>query len=189
MSFSVTNTEQKSPTFLWSLTFAYFPESGNPVIFHTKISTYTKFGKRRLMQTWCYWLFQSWGANPQLANSSHCHTCSCRVGILFSIPWSRSLQLSRMHWYIQTKKQQKNLHVISWVTQPTVLKHWRKFNQKLEMWANGQRDGRPALTPTTKVPCSNDAKMRNPLKLAGVPQTNETISVASGPSSPYYKDT
>jgi len=62
------------------------------------------------------------------------------------------------------------------------------------MWANAQRDGRPAeymwrplfnaavcLTPTTRVPCSNAAKTRNPLKLPGVPQTNETISVASGP--------
>jgi len=65
---------------------------------------------------------------------------------------------------------------------------------KLEMWANAQRDGRPAeyrwrplfnaavwLTPTTRVPCSNDAKKRNPLKLPGVPQTNERISAASGP--------
>ena len=64
----------------------------------------------------------------------------------------------------------------------------------LELWANAQRDGRPAeyrwrplfnaavwLTPTTRVPCSNAAKMRNPLKLPGVPQTNETISAASGP--------
>ena len=62
------------------------------------------------------------------------------------------------------------------------------------MWVNAQRDGRPAqyrwhplfneavwLTPTTRVPCSNDAKTRNPLKLPGVPQTNETISAASGP--------
>ena len=62
------------------------------------------------------------------------------------------------------------------------------------MWANAQRDGRPAeyrwrplfnaavwLTPTTRVPCSNAAKTRNPLKLHGVPQTNETISAASGP--------
>jgi len=32
-----------------------------------------------------------------------------------------------------------------------------------------------SLTPTTRVPCSNAAKTRNPLKLAGVPQTNETI--------------
>jgi len=31
------------------------------------------------------------------------------------------------------------------------------------------------------VPSSNAAKTRNPLKLPGVPQTNETISVASGP--------
>ena len=37
------------------------------------------------------------------------------------------------------------------------------------------------LTPTTRAPCSNTAKTRNPLKLPGVPQTNETISAASGP--------
>ena len=40
------------------------------------------------------------------------------------------------------------------------------------------------LTPTTRVPCSNAAKTRkrrNPLKLPGVPQTNEMISAASGP--------
>ena len=62
------------------------------------------------------------------------------------------------------------------------------------MWANAQRDGRPAeyrwrplfnaavsLTPTTSVPCTNAVKTRNRLKLPGVPQTNETISAASGP--------
>jgi len=62
------------------------------------------------------------------------------------------------------------------------------------MWANAQRDGSPAeyrwrpvinaavwLTLTTRVPCSNAAKTRNPLKLVGVPQTNEKISAASGP--------
>ena len=62
------------------------------------------------------------------------------------------------------------------------------------MWANAQRDGRPVeyrwrplvnaavwLMPTTRVPCSNGAKTRNPLKLPGVPQTNETISAISGP--------
>jgi len=37
------------------------------------------------------------------------------------------------------------------------------------------------LTPTTRVLCSNAAKTRNPLKSVGVPQTNETISAASGP--------
>ena len=60
------------------------------------------------------------------------------------------------------------------------------------MWANAQRGGRPAeyrwrrlfnaavwLTPTTRMPCSNAAKMPNPLKFGGVPQTNETISAAS----------
>ena len=67
-----------------------------------------------------------------------------------------------------------------------------KYTQ-LEMWANAQSDVRPAeyrwrplfnaavwLTPTTRVPCSNVAKTRNPLKLHGVPKTNETIS-AAGP--------
>jgi len=62
------------------------------------------------------------------------------------------------------------------------------------MWANAQRDGRPAeyvaasaqrrkvwLTPTTAVPCSNAAKTRNPLKFAGVPQTTGPISAASWP--------
>ena len=38
------------------------------------------------------------------------------------------------------------------------------------------------LTPTTRVPCSNATKTGNPLKFAGVPQTNETISAASGPT-------
>ena len=36
-------------------------------------------------------------------------------------------------------------------------------------------------TPTTRVPCSNSAKTRNPLKFAGVPQTPEPISAVSGP--------
>ena len=37
------------------------------------------------------------------------------------------------------------------------------------------------LTPTTRVPCSNAAKMRNPLKFAGVPQTRQQTAAASGP--------
>jgi len=63
------------------------------------------------------------------------------------------------------------------------------------MWANAQRDGRPAeyrwrplvqrrkvlLTPNSGVSCSNAAETRNPLKFAGVPQTNEMISAASKP--------
>jgi len=62
------------------------------------------------------------------------------------------------------------------------------------MWANAQRDGRPAyyrwrrlfnaavcLTPTIRVPCSNAASMRNPLKFAGVPQTRQQISAVSRP--------
>jgi len=35
------------------------------------------------------------------------------------------------------------------------------------------------LMPTTRVPCSNAAKTRNPLKFAGMPQTRQQISAAS----------
>jgi len=69
------------------------------------------------------------------------------------------------------------------------------------MWTNGQRDGRPAyyrwrplfnatvwLTPTIRVPCSNAAKTRNPLKFAGVPQLANRSQLLVGRSSPYYED-
>jgi len=61
------------------------------------------------------------------------------------------------------------------------------------MWANAQRDGRPAehrwrpLFNAAKfgwrpqMPCSNAAKTRNPLKFAGMPETTGSISAASGP--------
>ena len=58
---------------------------------------------------------------------------------------------------------------------------------ELKMWASAQRDGRPAeymwrpLFNAAVWLFSNAAKTRNPLKFAGVPQTNETISAASGP--------
>ena len=45
------------------------------------------------------------------------------------------------------------------------------FVQRRKVW----------LTPTTKVPCSNAAKTRNPLKFAGVPQTRQQISAGSRP--------
>ena len=37
------------------------------------------------------------------------------------------------------------------------------------------------VTPTTRAPCSNAAKTRNPLKFAGVPQTRQQISDVSRP--------
>ena len=70
-----------------------------------------------------------------------------------------------------------------------------------EMWTNAQRDGRSAeyrwrplfntavwLMPTTRVPCSNAAKTRNPLKFAEVPETRQQISGASGPKFTICKD-
>ena len=62
------------------------------------------------------------------------------------------------------------------------------------MWANAQRDGHPAehrwcplfnaanlADAHYHMPCSNAAKTPKPLKVAGVPQTPETISAAIGP--------
>ena len=59
------------------------------------------------------------------------------------------------------------------------------------MWANAQRDGRPAyyrwrplfnaavwLTPTTSVPCYQDAK---PVEICRLPQTRQQISAVSKP--------
>jgi len=69
------------------------------------------------------------------------------------------------------------------------------------MWANAQRDGRPAeyrwrplfnaavwLTPTTRVPCSNAAK-GNPVEITwGTPKLTKGSQPLVGRSSPYYKD-
>jgi len=72
----------------------------------------------------------------------------------------------------------------------------RNQTKTLEMWANAQRDDRPAeyrwrppsvqrrkvwLTPTTTVPCSNAAKTRNPFQFAGLPQTTGPISADGTP--------
>jgi len=64
------------------------------------------------------------------------------------------------------------------------------------MWANAQRDSRPAeyrwrplfnatklgwrplLDATIRVSCSNAAKMRNPLKFAGVPKTRQYLDLS-----------
>ena len=80
-------------------------------------------------------------------------------------------------------------------------KNVQHFKKQLEMWANTQRDGRLAeyrwrplfnaavwLTPTTRVPCSNAAKMRNPLKLPGMPKLTKGSQPLVGRSSPYCGD-
>jgi len=44
------------------------------------------------------------------------------------------------------------------------------------------------LTPNTGVPCSNAAKMRNPLKFAVVPKLANRSQLLVGRSSPYYEE-
>jgi len=44
------------------------------------------------------------------------------------------------------------------------------------------------LTPTTRVPCSNTAKMQNQLKFAGCPKLMNRTQPLVGLSSPYCED-
>ena len=44
------------------------------------------------------------------------------------------------------------------------------------------------LTPTTRLPCSNTAKTRNPLKLQGCPKLANGSQSLAGRSSPYCVD-
>jgi len=58
------------------------------------------------------------------------------------------------------------------------IQNWFHFDKLITVW----------LVLSAGVLCSNAAKTRNLLKLAGVPQTTGPISAASGPSSPYCED-
>jgi len=53
---------------------------------------------------------------------------------------------------------------------------------------DGQTSCKVWLTSVEWHRCSNKAKMRNPLKFAGVPQTCQPISAVSGTSTPYCED-
>jgi len=79
------------------------------------------------------------------------------------------------------------------------MQHWCRF--QLEMWANAQRDGRPAeyrwrpvfnsavwLTPTTRVLCSNAAKTRTRWNYLGCSKLTKWSQPLVGRSSPYYED-
>ena len=66
------------------------------------------------------------------------------------------------------------------------------------MWANAQRDGRPAeqVAPSVQrhsmadahyyMPCSNAAKTRNQLKFGGCPKLTKQFQPLVGESSPYW---
>ena len=138
---------------------------------------------------------------------SRCHCTSCHSVHLLS-KWQQQVTANPRPSQLQTwESHLQTLHHCRLTAQiniqtghlrdvlPSQSQALKKLSQKqLEMWANAQPDGRPAeyrwrpllnaavwLTSTTRVPCSNAAKTRNPLKLPGVPQTNETISAASRP--------
>jgi len=81
------------------------------------------------------------------------------------------------------------------IQSPTAeIRRGKRRRRRTRMWANAQPDGRPVehrwhpLFNAAKFGWrplldagSNAAKTQNPLKLVGVPQTNETISAVTGP--------
>ena len=56
------------------------------------------------------------------------------------------------------------------------------YNTQCTSPGDGQTSSKVWLTSVERRRCSNEAKPRNPLKLAGVPQTNERISAARRPN-------
>ena len=126
--------------------------------------------------------------------SLHCHGNTYVVPDVKTIHFFCTKKLKLVLGYSLKPVWTNQLH-------PEWMQYWQFTLQAIllntvltRMWANAQRDGRPAkyrwrplfnaavwLTTTTRVPCSNAAKTRNPLKSPGVPQSNETISAASGP--------
>ena len=134
----------------------------------------------------------------QISNRTRLRLCQRRIVI-----WSADSQfytLSSVRPADQSNyKPKKTMHrKTNAITQNATFKTYPKqqvsdaIKYKTRMSANAQCDGRPAkyrwrllfnaavwLTPTARVPCSNAAKTRNPLKFAGVPQTRQWISAVT----------
>ena len=70
---------------------------------------------------------------------------------------------------------------IRFIVIKTILWSTRNVGQCPTWWSPCRTSVAPSIQRPLLVPCSNAAKTRNPLKLAGVPQTNEMISGASRP--------
>ena len=67
-------------------------------------------------------------------------------------------------------------HPINSVIASNKLNETRMWAMPNVMVALPNIGGKVWLTPTTRMPCSNAAKMRKPSKLAGMPQTRQPIS-------------
>ena len=107
----------------------------------------------------------------------------------------------RSRWWVHDRRYSVTVNCgVFYATLEIVLKTLTN-SHSTRMWTNAQRDGCPAeyrwrplfdaavwLTPTTRVPCSNAAKMRNPLKVAGVHKLTKRSQPLVGRSSRYCKD-
>jgi len=125
---------------------------------------------------------------------SNLAVCLQQINKLYLLQLSRSDKLDQANKTIQTSlgKSSVTFGFFHHDSKKCLLKRSKK--NRLEMWTNAQRDGRPAeyrwrplfnaavwLTSTTRVPCSNAAKTRNPLKCARELQTRQQISAVSRP--------
>jgi len=99
-------------------------------------------------------------------------------------PWAGGFPHAGNQWRTADKRRGLNVkNNLPSNTTPT-----RNVGQCLTWWSPCQTWVMPPvqcrkvwLMPTTGLPCSNAAKTQKPLKLVGVPQTNEMISAASRP--------
>ena len=121
--------------------------------------------------------------------SWHTHNCTTQTHYHHFITHAQLHDTNTLPLLHDTRTAARHKHITttSWHT------HSCMTQNTLKLWVNAQRDGCPAkyrwrplfnphkvwLTPTTRVPCTNTTKTRNPLKFAGVPQTRQQISAAS----------
>jgi len=89
-----------------------------------------------------------------------------------------------LQWIVNGKERPSKLPIPRATAKGNMYKKFGKDHacDSIDILSNRQTDrctDRQTLPITTRVPCSNAAKMQNPLKFAGVPQTRRQISAAS----------
>jgi len=101
-----------------------------------------------------------------------------RLNCVVWCTWStKQLDIGRQLWYLAPKiANNKNVGQCPTWWSPCRIQVAPSV-QRRKVW----------LTPTTRVPCSNTAKMRKPLKFAGCKLANRSQPLV-GWSSPYYDD-
>ena len=132
-------------------------------------------GCYRFLSTWYIIYYTAWLISHQLQGNNDCMSRWQRKKTNL-IKWKSN----RVYFTPLGRSISKTRNVGQCPTWWPPCRIWvAPFVQRRKVW----------LTSTTRVPRSNAANMRNPLKFAAVPQTGKPISQPLvGWSSPYYQD-